>query len=192
MAGDRRARATAPLSFFHTRQRCRVRKMSAPTSSRAFTLIEILLAVALLGLLSAAMISVAANVGVRRPKSPQEVFWEATRTARRTALTTEVQVRFSYDPKEKAFVLEAPERVQKFAVPETRDLTIELLHAQSTGGSILIGGQLVDTQILPSVSFYPDGTCTPFRVQFRTTGPARILAIDPWTCSPILTEAKKT
>ncbi|MEO7598290.1 MAG: prepilin-type N-terminal cleavage/methylation domain-containing protein [Opitutus sp.] len=169
-----------------------MRGVSAPTGSRAFTLVEILLAVALLGLLSAAMISVAAQVSDRRPKSPQEIFWETVRTARRTALISEVQIRLSYDPKEKSFVLEGPERVQKFTVPETRDLTIDLIHAQSTGGSILIGGQLVDTQVLPSVSFYPDGTCTPFRVQFRTTGPARILAIDPWTCAPILNDAKKT
>jgi general secretion pathway protein H len=155
-------------------------------------LIEILLAVALLGILSAALVSIAPRLASSKSQTPQEIFWEAIRTARRTALKSETEVRLSFDSKEKAFLVEGGAGVQKFAVPETRDLTIDLLQAQSSGGSVLIGGQLVDTQTLPAVSFYPDGTCTPFRVQFRTTGPAHILAIDPWTCSLVLPEEKKT
>lgn len=159
---------------------------------RAFTLIEILLAVALLGLLSAVMVTVAVRFVDGTPKTPDEIFWEAARTARRSALTSEREVWLSYDSKEKEFVLEGGTGGKKFPVPETRDLTIDFLHAQSSGGSILIGGQLVDTQTLPSVSFFPDGTCSPFRVQFRTTGPAHIVSIDPWTCAPVLTEPKKS
>ena len=191
MAGNRRTRAMSRLNSVCTIRRRRFRGVLIFSGRTGFTLVEILLAVALLGLLSAAMVSVAAHLSDRRPKNPQDIFWEAARTARRTALMSETQVRFSYDPKEKTFVLESPERMQKFALPEIRDLTVDLLQAQASNGSVLIGGQLVDTQTLPAVSFYPDGTCTPFRVQFRTTGPARILAIDPWTCSPILAEAKK-
>lgn len=159
---------------------------------RAFTLIEILLAVALLGLLSAAMVSVAGHLTDSRPRSPEDVFWEAARTARRTALKTGMDVRLTYDSKDKVFVIAGREGAQNFPVPENRDLTIDLLHAQASGGSILIGGQLVDTRTLTSVSFYADGTCTPFRVQFRATGPARIVTIDPWTCAPILPEPKTT
>jgi general secretion pathway protein H len=98
----------------------------------------------------------------------------------------------SYDAKAKAFVLDAKEGARNFPVPEVRDLTIDFLQAQSTGGALLVGGQLVDTQTIPAVSFFPDGTCTPFRVQFRTNGPAHIVAIDPWTCAPVLSEPKKT
>ena len=167
---------------------CRVGRRSS-----AFTLLEILLAVALIGILSAAMVSIAPRLTSDKSQTPQEIFWEAARTARRAALKTETEVRLSFDSKEKAFVIEGGEGVQKFAVPETRDLTIDLLQAQPTsGGSVLIGGQLVDTQTLPAVLFYPDGTCTPFRVQFRTTGPARILSIDPWTCALVLPADKKT
>ena len=39
--------------------------------------------------------------------------------------------------------------------------------------------------------FYPDGTCTAFRVQFRVGANAWQLAIDPWTCAPVL-EKKET
>jgi general secretion pathway protein H len=159
--------------------------------TKAFSLIEILLAVALLGLLSAVMVSVAVRFVDGKPKAPEEIFWEAARTARRSALTSEREVWLSYDPKEKGFLLEGGTGGKKFPVPENRDLTIDFLHAQSAGGSILIGGQLVDTQTLPSVSFFPDGTCSPFRVQFRTTGPAHIVSIDPWTCAQILAEPKK-
>ncbi|MEO6001981.1 MAG: prepilin-type N-terminal cleavage/methylation domain-containing protein [Opitutus sp.] len=158
----------------------------------AFTLIEILLAVGLIGLLAAAMVTVATHVADGKPRTARDIFWEATRTARRTALQSETDVRLTYDAKEKAFLVDAGGNVKKFPVPETRELTIDLLQAQTSGGSILIGGQLVDTRTLASVSFYSDGTCTPFRIQFRTTGPARIESIDPWTCAPVLPDPKKT
>ena len=38
----------------------------------------------------------------------------------------------------------------------------------------------------PQVIFYPDGTCTPFRVQFRMPDRASVLTIDPWTCAEVL------
>jgi prepilin-type N-terminal cleavage/methylation domain-containing protein len=155
-----------------------------------FTLLEILLAIALLGLLSAALVSGAAHLLDGRPKSPAEVFWEATRSARRAALKTDSEVRLSYDSKEKRFVTDDTHAKQNFPVVAERELTIDLLQGQATGGSILIGGELVDTKTLPFATFYPDGTCMPFRVQFRTTGPAQILAIDPWTCSQVLVEKK--
>jgi prepilin-type N-terminal cleavage/methylation domain-containing protein len=169
-------------------------KTSVKFWRRGFTLIEILLALALLGLLSAAFVSVASNLSASRPKAPEDVFWEATRLARRTALASQSEVQLRFDAKEKAFVVEGAKTTETFpvTVANQRDLTIDLLQAQSSGGSILIGGQLLDTQTILSVSFYPDGTCTPFRLQIRTTGPARVVGIDPWTCAPVLPEPKKT
>lgn len=155
----------------------------------AFTLLEILLALALLGLLASALISGAVRLVSAAPQSPEDVFWEAARTARRTALNAEREVRLSFDPKEKAFVLDDAGAKRSFPVPDApRELTIDFLHAQATGGSVLIGGQLVDTATREDVTFYGDGTCAPFRVQFRTNGPANVIAIDPWTCAPVLTE----
>lgn len=185
-AEDAFARRTQPRQLRGSLSQARVRDRR-----RAFTLLELLLAVALLGILSAALVAIAPRLADGRPDSPQDIFWEAVRTARRSALTTEREVRLRFDEKEKEFVHEGGSS-QKFPVLKTPDLTIDFLHAKSSGGSILIGGQLVDTQTLPSVSFFPDGTCSPFRVQFRTTGPAQIVAIDPWTCAPVLIDATKT
>lgn len=182
-------RSCASFIGLETRTRSNAASVSRRNQS-GFTLLEILLAVALLGLLSAAMVSSAAHLVDGRPKSPAEVFWEATRSARRSALKTESEVRLSYDSKEKRFVVDDTQGKQNFPVVGERELTIDMLNGQATGGSILIGGELVDTKTLPFATFYPDGTCMPFRVQFRTTGPAQVLAIDPWTCAQVLTEKK--
>lgn len=161
-----------------------------PGRARAFTLLEILLALALIGLLSAALVSGSSRLIDGQPKSPADIFWLAARTSRRSALKTDRDTRLSYDAKEKRFVVDDGQKQENFPVKGPRELTIDLLHAESTGGSILIGGQLMDTRTLPFVTFYADGTCTPFRVQFRTTGPAQIVAIDPWTCAEVLVQPK--
>lgn len=180
----------APGRTVPAHQRQQRGQRSRPRTN-AFTLLEILLALALLGLLSAALISGAAHLVSSRPQSPQEVFWEAARTARRAALNAQHEVTLRFDEKEKSFVLNHADAEQSFPVPAaSRELSIDFLRAQVGGSSVLIGGQLVDTATVTSVSFYGDGTCTPFRIQFRGTSAATILAIDPWTCAPVLTEEK--
>jgi general secretion pathway protein H len=41
---------------------------------------------------------------------------------------------------------------------------------------------------MTAVTFYNDGTCTPFRAQVRTYAGAHMLSVDPWTCAPVLTK----
>lgn len=152
------------------------------TRRAAFTLLEIMLALALLGLISAALVSGAAHLLNRGTQTPEQVFWDASGKARSTALEQNHDVLLRYDDKDKAFVLENDGSAEKFPVVPDDKLTIDFLQA-TTGSSVLIGGQLVDTATVPFVTFYADGTCTPFRVQFRTTGPATVITIDPWTCA---------
>ncbi len=160
-----------------------------PRSESAFTILEILLALAVLGLLSAVLVSGATHLVSGRPLTPEEVFWDASRHARRTALTTDREVRLSFDEKEKTFLVDDGAGVKSFPlVDPPRELAIDFLPGQTRGRSFLIGGQLVESDPVKSVTYYPDGTCAPFRVQFHATGPARIIAIDPWTCAPVLAE----
>ncbi len=162
-----------------------------PRLRAAFTLLEILVAIALLGLLSAAMVTGASHLLDGRATTPAEVFWQAAGDARRTALESGAATRLRFDDREKAFVVDAGLGPKAFPVPGApRELAINLLPARSANGALLIGGQLVETESLPFVTFHADGTCTPFRIQFRTTGPAQTIAIDPWTCAPVLTEAE--
>lgn len=152
----------------------------------AFTLLEILLAIALMALLAAVLVTGGVNLLSEKPATPEAVFWKAVQQSRAAALTVEREVRLSYDAKEQAFVLNDGSTPQILAVPPTRELTVDFLAATPGQSSVLIGGELVDTKTVPAVTFYTDGTCSAFRVQFRSGGTARILNIDPWTCAQVL------
>jgi general secretion pathway protein H len=69
------------------------------------------------------------------------------------------------------------------------ELDVSFLSAQKGGPTILLGGVLVESQPVPHVTFYSDGTCSPFRVQFMRNGSVSTLAVDPWTCAAVLTPA---
>lgn len=165
---------------------------SVPDVPAAFTLLEILLALALIGLLTAALVSASAHLISDKPVAPEDVFWQAVQQSRQTALTSEHEVRLSFDTKAQAFVMDGGAGPQVVAMPPGRDVTVDFLSAQAGTSSVLIGGQLVDTQTVPAVTFYPDGTCTSFRVQFRAGGAARVLSIDPWTCAQVLARGETT
>lgn len=161
-------------------------------TAAAFTLLEILLALALIGLLAGALVTISLRLTDAKPSTPEAVFWAAVTEARKAALKHEQEVRLSFDDKDKKFVLTSGD--QTFEIPQaSRDLAVDFLLAQSdNSSSVLIGGQLVDTKTLPNVTFFADGTCTPFRLQIRTNGPAKLIAIDPWTCAPVLPPAEGT
>lgn len=161
---------------------------SWPWRRRGFTLLEILLALALIGLLASVLIGGSARLLADRPATVEDVFWRVVDASRRDALHHRVEVRLRYDPAARAFVAAMAGGEQHFPVPETGELKIDFLSVGGQGsGPLLIGGLLMETATLPSVTFYDDGTCSPFRLQIATGGPARVLEIDPWTCAPALT-----
>jgi len=152
-----------------------------------FTLIEILLVVWIFIGGSTAMMNSA------KGDSPDEQFWKATAAARKEALEEGQSVLMTFDPKERGFVLN--DGAQKKTIPVTGadDLVIDFHPVQSdSSSSVLIGGTLVETEPLAAVTFYNDGTCTPFRVQLRASGAAHILSVDPWTCAPVLSKSDAT
>jgi prepilin-type N-terminal cleavage/methylation domain-containing protein len=172
---------------------------------RAFTLLEVLLTIAIIALLAGALVGGSARLLNEQPVSVDDIFWRAVREARKTALKAEHDIRLRYDKEKKQFVIvdgvapavvgadgmtkeEVPLKTFPLPPAAATDLTVEFLAAASKGGNLnLIAGMLVDTQTISHVSFYSDGTCQPFRLQIMRNGAMHALAIDPWTCAEVLT-----
>jgi prepilin-type N-terminal cleavage/methylation domain-containing protein len=166
---------------------------SATGESGGFTLLEILLALALLALLGTIFVGGSSALLADRGSSPDEEFWKACAGARREALEEQRSVLLSFDPKARGFVLNDGTQQKALPVAGPDDLLIDFHSAQADSGSlVLVGGTLVETQPLLSVTFYDDGTCTPFRAQIRSNGGAHMLSVDPWTCAPLLNKADAT
>ena len=166
---------------------------SATGERGGFTLVEILLVVALIALLATIFIGGSSALLSDKAPSPDAQFWKACSEARAEALDEGKSVIMSFDGKARGFVLDdgAAKRELPLAGPD--DLTVDFHPANSdTASSILVGGTLVETEALASVTFYDDGTCTPFRAQMRSKAGAHMLSIDPWTCAPELAKSDAT
>lgn len=157
-------------------------------------MLEILLALAVIGLMAGVLIGGSSKLLSDRPRAVDEVFWKAVQEARKDALTheREVQLRFRNDPeKGRAFLVIDGTETQEFPVhfnPADGELTVEFLASAKGGNVILVAGVVVETQSVKFVTFYPDGACSPFRLQIVQRGASQLLAIDPWTCAPVLTQ----
>jgi prepilin-type N-terminal cleavage/methylation domain-containing protein len=161
--------------------------MSETGDRAGFTLLEILLVIALIALMGTIFIGGSQAMLTDKAKSLDDQFWQATAQARKTALEDRQSVILSYDAKSRAFVMADGLRKASLPVTGPDDLVIDFHPAQVQSGSeVLVGGTLVETQAMSSVIFYNDGTCTAFRVQIRANNDAHLLSIDPWTCAPIL------
>ena len=174
---------------------------------RAFTLLEVLLTIALIALLGSVLVGGAAHLLQAQPVTPDDVFWKTVMEARKSALKAEHEMRLRYDKDKKRFLVvdglaaaapadpfarepQADVIVKEFAVPPQTagDLVVDFLPAGTKGGNlIVIGGVAVESQPIKYVTFYPDGTCTPFRAQFQRNGGSYTLSVDPWTCAAMLT-----
>ena len=153
-----------------------------------FTLLEILVVLALMALFASVMVVGVGRLLRERPLTADELFWAAAGETRKDALLNNHDVRLGFDTKTREFIAtsDAQEVRHPFVVKETADFDFLAPKSPGTSSSILVAGQLVETQTIPFVTFYSDGTCSPFRVQLKTRNGARILEIDPWTCAPML------
>ena len=193
----RRGRALIPRTAFDFR---RVQSLLSNSEvrraggHRAFTLLEVLLTLAIIALLAGTLVVGSSRLMADKPVSPDEVFWLSVREARKLALKSEREVRLRFvDDKDrgKAFAISDGFSGKEFPIlaATAGDLTVDFLSAQKGGASILVGGVLLEAQPVQFVSFYSDGTCSPFRVQIARAGGAHVLSIDQWTCAPVLTPA---
>lgn len=175
-----------------------------PAQRSGFTLLEVLLSLAIIALLATVFIGGTAALLSEQPASAEEVFWQAVQTARKTSLQAGRETRLKFDNTKQEFLIvdgRAPavlgadgftrEETPLHALPVpsagTSELKVEFLATTRSGPMLLIGGVLVEAQPVPFVTFYGDGTCSPFRVQFARSDHANTLSIDPWTCAQVLT-----
>jgi general secretion pathway protein H len=160
-----------------------------PHRSDAFTVLEVLVVIALITMLTGVLVTGSARLASGRVVTPEDVFWKAVMETRKMALLSGREVRLSYTDKDKERVLVAKAAdgtEQRFPFEGTGEIKVDFLSTQKGSSSMLLGGQVVETGTIPYVTFYGDGTCSPFRLQLRAGGEPRILAIDPWTCSLVL------
>lgn len=163
------------------------RKTTSPTGdSGGFTLLEILLALAVIGLIATVLIGGSARLLESKPLSPDQVFWKAVVDARGAALKSGTTVRLSFDNPTKAFVIAGPKTKSVPLAASPLDVQVVFLPGVATATNLLPGTDVGSP--LPWVSFYSDGTCTPFRLQIKTPVGNRMIGIDPWTCAPMLAQ----
>jgi len=157
-------------------------------SRRGFTLLEVLITIALIALLAGVLVVGTNRLLRSKPLSADELFWVAANATRKEALLNNRDVRLRFDAKAREFISlsSGGETRYPFVVKETAELDFLVPKSAGNGSAMLIGGDLVETQTLPAVTFYGDGTCSPFRVQFKTPAGTRVQEIDPWTCAPML------
>jgi len=156
------------------------------TAPAGFTLVEILLALAVVALL-AALVLPGINSVLRSMdnQAPEQILWDTIIAARERALTTNREILLRLDRAKNSLTWADGAELHATAWPA--DTKLAFLQA-TEGPTVLIGGRLVETREIPAVRFFPDGTCDRFRAQLRTgSAAARIIAVDPWTCAPLIT-----
>jgi hypothetical protein len=147
-----------------------------------------MLALAIVALMATVLIGGAAQLLNTKPKTADEVFWAVVRQSRKAALEGGgTEIHLSFDKKAGAFKMDDGLNPRSVPVPgASAALTIDFISTQTGQATALLGGLSVVTDTLPYVTFYSDGTCSPFRVQIHNQSAAHILNVDPWTCAQML------
>jgi len=155
-------------------------------ASRAFTLLEIVVALALLGLVAGLFISAGSEMLRARERTMADIFWEAVQGARLQAVQEDTTVLMSFDEKNRRVVWRSGGSSHELAWPGKK---LEFLPTERND-SVLLGGQLVGTGAMPVVRFYADGCADRFRAQLTdVAGQVTRLEMDSWTCAPVLRPA---
>ena len=149
--------------------------------AEGFTLLEILLVLALLALLGSVMVGGAASMlKANEASDPETTLLKMLQTVRGEAVAAGNIVELRQLPEEAGFLWGESGAEQ---LPPNQTVKIRLI-APEMGRASLIGGQL-EEEPLKRIRFYPDGSCDPMRVQVRRGEVRRTYSIDPWTAAPL-------
>ena len=142
---------------------------------------------ALIGLLAATLAVAATQMLAKRKITPETVFWEAISQARTFALQHECELWLSLDNQEDTFHATTALGSQSFPLPDGMAFELEFLGVTKGERTIMVGGTLLEANVIQGVRFFGDGTCSPFRAQLIEPGQQPVVfEIDPWTCAPVL------
>ena len=154
--------------------------------SRGFTLIEVILTVALIALISSAFVfnlnSLLRNTAI---ESLENEYWRAVDDARTNAVFKQQPHYIEWDSDSRSFVVASSGRKKSFTMDtsEFGDVEIDILFEEIApeNSYVLIGGKLVATRKIATVGFFPDGTCTPYTVTLKIADFESRFQMDPWT-----------
>ncbi len=159
--------------------------------SKAFTLIELMLTMALIALLSSLFIwNINTLLKQGELEALQNELWGAVEKAKQAAVFSREPHRVRFDEELQAFLVSASGEEIAFQVDtsglgEDIELEVQFKVVLPRDGYRLIRGELVTHREIDSVTFYPDGTCTPFSVDLKIGEYESGYQIDPWTGSQL-------
>ncbi len=158
-----------------------------------FTLVELMLTMALIALLSSLFIwNINALLKQGELEALQNELWAAVEKAKQSAVFSRQRHRVRFDKDQQAFMVSSGGEEVPFIVDTSgmgEDIEIEVLFKKvlPRDGYRLVRGELVTHREVDSVTFYPDGTCTPFSVDLTIGDYKSGYQIDPWTGSQLTT-----
>ncbi|HCR30598.1 MAG TPA: hypothetical protein DIV79_11325 [Opitutae bacterium] len=155
----------------------------------AFTLIELMLTMALIALLSSLFIwNIQSLLKQGELEALQNELWSAVEKAKQSAVFNRVPHRVRFDEKLQAFLVsadgeEVPFQVDTSGLGEGIEIEVIFKLMLPRDGYRLIRGELVTHREIETITFFPDGTCTPFSVDLKIAEYESSYQIDPWTGS---------
>lgn len=170
----------------------RINRQFGPARRSAFTLLEILLVLALIGSVTSLVVISIGSVARTTPADSLEgAFWAALREAREAAMRTRRVQEITFNVDGLMFQIEgggivSTEAVSIDGASESDKFEAAFMQVMPTNTFTLVRGRLVTEREIASMLVFPDGTCQPVTVEFRFPGGTRRLAIDPWTCAELL------
>lgn len=163
------------------------------------TLIEMMLTMALIALLTSLFVwNINSLLKQGELEALQNEFWGAVERAKQMAVFSQQPFRMRYDDELQAFVVSSGGGLQELFEVEVEglgnDIEIGVLFMQTLpeDGYRLVRGELVTQREIESITFYPDGTCTPFSVDLKIADYQSSLQIDPWTSAQMTGRAEET